>query len=993
MSKMLKLLKLYKIDLVIALISIILIIVFLVNGFIIPFIILLLLDIVYFVPTLRKKCIIFIKNAKKRKKKKKPAHAKGKNKNKNKNLNKNNDLKIKTNSKKEKTSSKKKKKKKKKILKIILILILSGFILAVLGIIAFCAYIVTNAPNFEPEELYVSEPSIVYDKDGNEIAKLGSEHRVILEYDELPEVLIDAIVATEDSKFFSHKGVDWARFLKASMLQLLGNSNAGGASTLTMQVSKNTYTSSEASGIKGIIRKFTDVYISEFKIEPNYSKEEILEFYVNSYYLGNNSYGVEQAALTYFGKSTKDLNLAEAAMIAGLFQAPSTYNPYTNPEATEARRTTVLKLMLRHGYINETEYKIAKGMTVEKIVKEKSESKDPSISEYQSFVDVVVAEVEKNTGNDPYTTPMKIYTTMDSSKQAYINDIMNGKTYEWENDVVQAGIAVTDVNSGAIVAVGGGRNVNAAATLNHATQISRQIGSTAKPLYDYAPAIEYLNWSTGTPAVDEQITYSDGTKINNWNGQFEGYETIRVALTRSRNIPALKAFQANSKSNITEFVTSLGLHPESNLHEAHSIGGYTGESPLSMAAAYSAFANGGYYIEPYSYTKIEYTLDEKIVENKKEKKQVMKDSTAYMISDMLVDTAKYALGGYSNINGINYAAKTGTTNFDAKTLSDLGLTHTNAVNDLWVVGYNTEYAIGVWYGYSKNNSEHYNRLNSAQHSRLFQTVGKGMFTNKNNFTKPNSVTEITIEKECPTPMLPSEHTPDDLKQTELFVKGSEPTEASPRFAKLSAPNNVKATADGNKINLTWSAVDVPEINTQNYLSSYFKNTFRNNTYLENFVNSRLNYISGTMGSFGYHIYRQDNGGELVHLGFTNETSYSTTVPSNGNYTFVVKTSYSKFTNNASDGKNASINVSITPTTSPEKNDEKEDSEKEDKEDAENKEDKEDKEEVIVNPSCTSYGTDYKLNSKTGMCENELGEAKDSCPTGYKYNNGKCNLAS
>ena len=978
MNEIFKLMKLHKKELIITLISLILIIIFLINGFIVPLIILLLLDIIYLVPFFRKKSIIFIKNFKK-KKKHKPAHAKTRNKN----LKKDSDLKIKANTKKDMTNpkkkSKQKSKKKKKIFKIIFIIILSGFILAILGIVAFCIYIISNAPSFDPEELYVSEPSIVYDKDGNEITKLGSEHRVILEYDDLPEVLIDAIVATEDSKFFSHNGVDWARFSKASVLQLLGNSNAGGASTLTMQVSKNTYTSLEASGIKGIIRKFTDVYISEFKIEPNYSKEEILEFYVNSYYLGNNSYGVEQAALTYFGKSTKDLNLAEAAMIAGLFQAPSTYNPYTNPEATEARRGTVLKLMLRHGYINKTEYDIAKSMTVDKIVKEKDEAKDPSISEYQSFVDVVVAEIEKNTGEDPYTTPMKIYTTMDRDKQSYINDIMNGKTYEWENDKVQAGIAVTDVNSGAIVAVGGGRNVNAAATLNHATQISRQIGSTAKPLYDYAPAIEYLNWSTGTPDVDEPITYSDGTKINNWNGQFEGYETIRVALTRSRNIPALKAFQANSKSDITKFVTSLGLHPESTLHEAHSIGGYTGESPLSMAAAYSAFANGGYYIEPYSYTKIEYTLDDKTIENKKEKKQVMKDSTAYMISDMLVDTAQYALGRFANINGIGYAAKTGTTNYDAKTLSDLGLTYKNAVNDLWVVGYNTEYSIGLWYGYDKNSSEYYNKLSSAQHSRLFQAVGKAMFTNKNSFTRPNSVSEVTIEKECPTPMLPSESTPDSLKQTELFVKGTEPTETSPRFAKLSAPNNLKATTSGNKVTLSWSAVDVPQINTQNYLSSYFKDIFRNTTYLNNFINARLNYISSTMGSFGYQIYRQDNGGALTHLGFTNQTSYSTNVPSNGSYTFVVKTAYSSFDASASDGKNVTVSISGTSTNPVDKETEKED-EKE-------------KEDVSVNPSCSKYGDDYKLNTLTGMCENETGDSKDSCPTGYKYSESKCILTN
>lgn len=963
-----KLVKKHKVDLLVILISLLIIILgTLTIGFIIPFIIVLIVDIFYFVPFLRKKLKILIKNIKKKKYseyKHAKTHAKSTKKNK---------ASLKESNKVTKNKTTKQKKKKKKWLKIILLLILSGIILGILAVVGFCFYIVANAPSFAPEELYVSEPSIVYDKDGKEITKLGSEKRVILEYDELPEVLIDAIVATEDSKFFSHNGVDWARFLKASALQLMGRSGAGGASTLTMQVSKNTYTSTEASGIKGIIRKFTDVYISEFKIEPNYSKEEILEFYVNSYYLGNNSYGVEQASLTYFGKSAKDLNLAEAAMIAGLFQAPSTYNPYTNPEATEKRRLTVLKLMKRHGYINETEFEIAKKMSVEKIVKQKDANSSSEVSQYQSFIDVVVTEIEEKTGDDPYTVPMQIYTTMDRDKQSYINDIMNGVTFSWENDQVQAGIAITDVNSGAIVAVGGGRNVNAAQTLNHATQIKRQIGSTAKPLYDYGPAIEYLNWSTGMPIVDEKTTYSNGTNINNWDGKFEGFETIRVALTGSRNIPALKTFQANSKSDISNFVSNLGLSPEEGLHEAHSIGGYTGESPLSMAAAYAAFANGGYYISPYSYTKIVYMEDNKEVNNIQEKKQAMKDSTAYMVSDMLVDTAKHALGRYSNINGIEYAAKTGTTNFDSKTLASLGLTNTNAINDFWVVGYNTEYAIGVWYGYDKNNSQYYNKFNSSNHTKLFQAVGKGIFTNRNNFTKPNSVSEVTIEDECPTPTLPSEYTPDSLKKTELFVKGTEPKETSSRFSKLSDPDNVKANATGNKVTITWSAVEVPKINTDSYLRSYFKDIFRSNEYLNSFISNRMNYINNTMGQFGYQIYRQD-GSSLTYLGFTDQASFTTNVDG-GSVTFVVKTAYSKFGSNASNGKTVTItvnNVSLEP-------DKEEIKEKEEKEDKENN-----SELITPSPTCPNG---FHFNEDKDSCinnDNENTSTNPTCPVGYTF---------
>ena len=434
------------------------------------------------------------------------------------------------------------KKKQKSRLKKILLILLWLFIAGVISIIGFFTFIAIQAPEFNEDLLYLTDPSVILDKDGNEVAKLGAEQRILLTYDELPEVLIDAIVATEDSRFFEHKGVDWARFLKASLYQLVGKSDAGGASTLTMQVSKNAYTSKDASGIKGIIRKFTDVYVAEFIIEKNYSKEQIMSFYVNSQWLGKNSYGVEQASRTFFGKSAKDLNLSEAAVIAGLFQAPGKYDPYKNPEATENRRLTVLSRMLRHGYINKDEYNLAKKMTVDKIIinQEDSQYNNNEVSKYQSFIDAVVDEIKEDTGESPYTTPMTIYTTLNTDFQDHLNSIMNGETYTWVDEKAQAGIVVLNVKDGSVAAIGSGRNQNAVGVYNYAVDTKVQIGSTAKPLYDYGPAIEFDNANTYGPVVDEPTTYSDGTTISNWNNTYEGFETYRVALAGSRNIPALK---------------------------------------------------------------------------------------------------------------------------------------------------------------------------------------------------------------------------------------------------------------------------------------------------------------------------------------------------------------------------------------------------------------------------------------------------------------------
>ena len=832
---------------------------------------------------------------------------------------------------------KKTKKKKRKVLKSILLTILTLFIFGIIAVLGFFIYIVKNAPEFNEENLYVSEPSIILDKNGEEIAKLGSEKRITISYDEIPEVLIDAIVSTEDSRFFQHRGVDWARFIKASIYQVLGRSEAGGASTLTMQVSKNAYTNTEDEGIEGIIRKFTDVYVSMFVIEKNYTKEQIMEFYVNSQWLAKHTYGVEQTALTYFNKSAKDLNLSEAAMIAGLFQAPGRYDPYKNPEATEARRKLVLKYMLRHGYINKNEYEIAKKMTVDKIVIPQEESIYASgeISEYQSFIDTLVDEVKEKTGKNPYSTSMIIYSTLDTNFQDYLNDIMNGETYQWENDEVQAGVAVINVKDGSVSAIGGGRNINIIDSYNYATEITNQIGSTAKPLYDYGPAIEYNNWSSYHILVDEPITYSDGHSINNWDGKFQGFETMRIALSGSRNIPALKTFKNNNKSQIIEFVTNLGLTPEiysckagyirdkklcinkenpndiveatkdKTLHEAHAIGGYNGESPLTMAAAYAAFANGGVYTKPYTFTKIVYKDSNEEFINDIKTNKAMSEETAYIISNMLVTTASTAVR--YNINGVKYAAKTGTTNYDDKTAIDNNLA-ANVVNDLWTVGFNTEYSIGVWYGYDSVKSKYHNTLSNGQHNRLFAAVGKKVFTNTASFTKPSGVVEIEVESGCPEATLPSEFTPADLRQTELFIKGTEPTTISNRFAKLNNISNLKSKINENEVTLSWNEVKTPQINTKEYLLEYFKPVFVNTDRLEEHVNARLAYNNSNIGTIEYDIYLKDENDELTLLDHTADTKYTTTFDIAGEYTFVIKTTYSIFKANMSDGKEVKITI-------------------------------------------------------------------------------------
>lgn len=367
-----------------------------------------------------------------------------------------------------------------------------------------------------------------------------------------------------------------------------------------------------------------------------------------------------------------------------MYQAPNKYNPYKNPDKAEERRNTVLKLMVRHGYITEEEMKMAQAVSVESMLVGAKADTD-----YQGYVDTVIDEVEKLTGDNPVVVPMKIYTALDRSIQDGINDVLNGTSYtRWANDSVQAGIAVTNVNDGTIVAVGAGRNREGKRTFNFATQAYRQPGSTAKPLFDYGPGFEYNDFSTYTLFNDEPWTYTNGPSVGNWDNKYQGLITLKQAVSVSRNVPALKAFQQVDKKNIAKFVSSLGIDiaystkdenykeydngGDNILNEAYSIGGMSyGVTPLEMAEAYASFANGGYHIESHAVIKIEYrNSDETIVTSdlkEYQKEKVMSDSTAYLMNNVLQYAVEYGFSGGARVYGSTVAAKTGTSNLDAAT--------------------------------------------------------------------------------------------------------------------------------------------------------------------------------------------------------------------------------------------------------------------------------------------------------------------------------------
>ena len=665
-----------------------------------------------------------------------------------------------------------KNRKKRYTLNIICTIILVIFIFCAILVGGFCCYIYFNAPEFNPSLLYKQESSNIYDARGDLIATIGTEKRQIVSYEELPQVLIDAILATEDARFFDHNGVDVPRFIKASY-GYFTNEDAGGASTLTMQVSKNSFTSTESSGLAGIVRKFTDIYMSVYKIEKDYSKREIFEFYVNEPYLGGSSYGVQVASQTYFHKNVQNLNLVEAAMIAGLFQAPGEYDPYINPEKTNERKNTVIDLMLRHGFITEEEAHQAKLTHISKIIK----NREKTVNKYQGFIDTVVQEVIDRTGYNPYEVSMDVYSTMVKEKQDVINDFY--EDHDFKDDKVQVGIGMINNDNGEIMAVGAGRNKDKEMTLNYATQIKRHPGSTAKPLFDYGPGIEYKNWSTYTPFVDKPVKYTNGGVMHNVDNSYQGFLTLEQCLVRSRNTCALQAFQAVSNDKINAFVTGLGITPEylgnnKYINEAHSIGAFTGVSPVQLAAAYSAFGNGGYFTEPHSIRKIIYKNgnEEVTQEFKFEKKRAMKDSTAYMIASMLTGVTNSKV----RVSGTDLATKTGTSSYDSKLLKKLKLS-SKVIQDAWTVTFSPDYSVAIWYGYDELTKSTYNTSTHAWNERVViqKEIVNNVMEENSEFEMPDSVVLRKVVYGTNPPKLPSSDTPKSRIQSHLFVKGTQPT--------------------------------------------------------------------------------------------------------------------------------------------------------------------------------------------------------------------------
>ncbi len=672
--------------------------------------------------------------------------------------------------------------KKVSFKKIFLTILVLGLIVAV-GVGGLFAYYISKSPELDPEKLSIPSSSKVYDKDGELFADIGEEERVKVSYDDLPPVLVDAVLATEDVRFFDHFGIDLRRIGGAVIANVTDGFGAEGGSTITQQVIKGAFLYPD----KTLERKVQEQWLA-IQLDLSYSKETILEMYLNRIYYGSAGYGVATAAQNYFSVTDlNELSLAEAALLAGLPQRPSAYDPTVNPDLAKERMDTVLNLMVRHEKISEAEAEEAKQVAIEDMLNVSSASR----TSHTDFLDQVQRELAEKYEIDLYNDGVKVYTTMDQAAQSYVEYLLSDDSpISYSDSELQSGLSVVETTSGAIRAIGGGRN-RTVGGFNMAIQAKRQPGSSIKPIFSYGPAIEYLNYSTYEQMPDNGPYETTGSKPINNVGRYRGQVTLRTALEHSSNVVAAHLFDEVGRSQVTDFGQNLGLTiPEAGLNVRDAIGGSTFEaSTLEMAAAYAAFGNGGLYTEPYSVVAIEYP-DGRRIDVEPETTVAMSEATAYMVTDMMKDVVRSGTGTRANVSGVPVAGKTGTTDNNV---------------DKWFVGLSTHYAIGAWTGYPDSSTKAVPDVYNSQ--LLFKYAMEELSKNVDvtDFTRPDSVVPVKVEAGTNPAQLPSEFTPNDQIITELFKRGTEPSAVSDAYEQLTPVGNLTATYDEatNSITVTW----------------------------------------------------------------------------------------------------------------------------------------------------------------------------------------------
>ena len=594
-----------------------------------------------------------------------------------------------------------------RIVKYVSICLLTVFIAAIMVGGGLFLYYVSKAPALSESKLVATTSSKIYDSKNELIADLGSERRVNAQANEIPTELVNAIVSIEDHRFFSHRGVDTIRILGASLRNLRGGGGLQGGSTLTQQLIKLTYFSTSTSD-QTLSRKAQEAWLA-VQLEQKATKQEILTYYINKVYMSNGNYGMQTAAQNYYGKDLKDLSLPQLALLAGMPQAPNQYDPYSHPEVAQERRDLVLSEMKSQGYISAEQYEKAINTPItDGLQSLKSANSYPPYMD--NYLKEVIDQVEQETGYNLLTTGMEVYTNVDPAVQQRLWDIYNTDEYvNYPDDELQVASTIVDVTNGKVIAQLGARHQssNVSFGMNQAVETNRDWGSTMKPITDYAPALEYDIYDS-TASVVHDVPYNypgTNTPVYNWDKSYFGNITLQYALQQSRNVTAVETLNKVGLDRAKTFLNGLGIdYPD--MHYANAISSNTtesnkkyGASSEKMAAAYAAFANGGIYHKPMYINKIVFS-DGSSKEFSDSGTRAMKETTAYMMTEMMKTVLTYGTGRGAYLSWLPQAGKTGTSNYTDDEIEKYIKNSGYVAPDEMFVGYTRKYSMAVWTGYS-----------------------------------------------------------------------------------------------------------------------------------------------------------------------------------------------------------------------------------------------------------------------------------------------------
>lgn len=643
---------------------------------------------------------------------------------------------------------------------VIFLILLSG-----VGLFAFYA---KDAPNISRAQLESGGSTGLYTTSGKFLLSLGSEKRIYAKDNDDMQLLKDAIVSVEDKRFYKDNlGVDPIRIVASMLTNAQSQSISAGGSTITQQLVKLTVFSTDASQ-RTLRRKAQEAWLA-MRVQREYTHDEILEFYINKVYMNYGNYGIGTAANYYYGKKIGELDLSQTALLAGMPNRPTAYNPYTYPKYAKYRRDIVLQAMLENKKITQAQYNQAKNESIKKGLKPHQQKTQSNLRKiYDPYIKETIQEV-KDKGFDPYRDNLKITVNMNQNAQKKLYQLVNNNQVPFTDGKMQVGASVVDPSNGHVVAIIGGRHIPSTVQLglDRAVQTSRSTGSSIKPVLDYAPAIEYLNWSTAKVIDDSKYIYP-GTNVQlyDWDNKYEGLMNIRHALEQSRNVPAVKTLKEVGIRRASKFAGKMDINVPKDSGLAVAIG--ADASSLQMAGAYSAFAAMGVYHKPQFVSKIE-TADGLTRNYDSEGIRVMSKSTAYMITDMLKGVIKRGSGTNAQIKGLYHAGKTGSVKYSNEELARYPA-YGATPKDSWFVGYTQNYSIGIWTGYDNLKDGTISGVGQQSAQLLYKNMMTYLMQDKENvdWKKPDSVIRAKIRKNSNPPEV------SPTGEWQLFVRGHAP---------------------------------------------------------------------------------------------------------------------------------------------------------------------------------------------------------------------------